>query len=243
MIKDKFYLIQENVEKTTNEIKFELDKIVKRPLIKKIYYKIFPQNEIKEFEIAFNYLKEKQQELFQYQLLLKELFNQLQKENDELIAKINELKQNKDKESLEKIVQLKMQYITNKEMIVNQIPVIDEMINSFLLKLEKALPHMESAIKKRIMINTSLKALSMLIDNVIELEKFAKDLEKQNSKVIEELVINSTEKIINSIDIEYYKNMKKRNEKLFKLYQESKEKYMEKLIELNNELDEIEERS
>jgi hypothetical protein len=234
---EKFYELQENVKQTTEDIKFQLDKIVKRPLIKKIFYKMFPKNEIKEFEIAFDYLKTKQFELIKFKEILNKLYDELVNENEELLKRISELE--KDKSNIEEITQLKMRYITNMELIKNQIPIVDEMIETFVSKLEKALPHMEATIKKRLMINTTLKSLSLLIDNVIELENYAKELEKQNVSMIEKLVSESTEKIINSIDIEYYKNMNERNKKLQNLYNESKEKYYKKLEELNSELDKI----
>ena len=234
---NKFYEIQENVEKTTEEIRLRLDKIVKRPFYKKLYYKVFPTSEIKEFQIAFDYLTNKKNELIQSRILINKLYDNLIKENEELIKEIKRFDKEKD---IENATQLRMKFTTNQEMIVNQIPIVIDMIDTFIGKLEKALPHMESTIKKRLIVNTTLKSLSMLIDSVIEMENFSKELEKQNTMLIKKMVSETNKKVIGSVDVDYYKDMRKRNEELQKIYTEAKQEYFKKLNELNTELKKIE---
>ena len=230
----EFYAIQTGVEKTTADIKSKMDKIVNKSIFKKIYYKIFPKTEFQEFQMAFEYLLDKKNEMYSYKNTLEKMNSELKKENEELEKTILELE--KTDEDKETIVQMRGRLVTNAEMIMNQIPITIDMIDTFLNKLEKTLPHMETTIKKRIMINTSLKALALLIDNVIELEEYSKSLEKQNISMIDELVGTTTEKIINSVDIEHYKLINERNKSMKTKYDKMKMDYFSKLDKLDKEL-------
>jgi hypothetical protein len=159
----------------------------------------------------------------------------LEEENNKISVEIEKLKQ-KDKKDMEILVQLESKYVVNKEFLENQIPIVTDLISNTLIKLEKSLPFLEQTLHNQLSINVAVKALSIVIDDVIALENFSKQLEKENMALIDKLVTNSTEKIINSIDIEYYKGMKERNQQLRNKFNEAKTRYFNKLSELEVEL-------
>jgi len=231
----EFMQLSTEIEKTAQDINLNLDKIVNRPLLKKIVYKIMPKNEYKDLEIALKYLYEKRNNLIRHHQVLEKLNLELDQENQKIQIQIDKI-ESKSNIDMELLVNLRTKYVENSELLSNQIPILMELIETTLTKLEKALPFIERTIKNRLTINTSLRALNLLIDNVIELEEYSKKLEKQNAKIIDELVTESTKKIINSVDIEYHKQMKKRNEELRKKYSDAKKVYFEKLELLNEEL-------
>jgi hypothetical protein len=231
----EFTQLSTEIEKTAQYININLDKIVHRPIIKKIMYKLMPKNEFKDLEIALTYLYQKRNDLIKHNQVLEKLNNDLKIENNKIQEQINKIESNENID-IELLVNLRTKYVENSELLTNQIPILIELIGTTLTKLEKALPFIERTIKNRLTINTSLKSLNLLIDNIIELENYSKNLEKQNAKIIDELVLDSTQKIINSVDIEYHKQMKKRNEELKRKYSNAKKIYFEKLEQLNEEL-------
>jgi len=190
---------------------------------------------LKELESVFEYFKTKKSELYEHRENLINLEMELQNENKELEKHIKILKNKKDKD-VELLVQLETKLVTNTEILMNEIPILTEMVENILTKLEKTLPFIERTIKQRLTINTTLKTLQFVIEKTIELEEYSKKLEIENSKTIKRMVTTSTEMIINSIDIEYYKDMKKRNKELTKLFETSKKKYMNKMSKMEKEL-------
>jgi len=231
----EFTKLSTEIEKTAQDINLNLDKIVHRTLIKKLAYKIFPKNEFKDLEVALSYLYQKRNDLIGHQQILEQLNVELKQENHKIQEQIDKIESNPNVD-MELLVNLRTKFVENSELLTNQIPILIELIGTTLTKLEKALPFIERTIKNRLTINTSLKALNLLIDNVIELEVYSKKLEKQNAKIIDALVTDSTQKIINSVDIEYHKQMKQRNIELKKKYSDAKKLYFEKLENLNEEL-------
>ena len=231
----EFTKLSTEIEKTAQDINLNLDKIVHRPLIKRIAYKIFPKNEFRDLEVALSYLYQKRNDLIGHQQILEQLNVELNQENQKIQEQIDKIESSPNID-IELLVNLRTKFVENSELLTNQIPILIELIGTTLTKLEKALPFIERTIKNRLTINTSLKALNLLIDNVIELENYSKKLEKQNAKIIDALVTDSTQKIINSVDIEYHKQMKQRNIELKKKYSDAKKLYFEKLENLNEEL-------
>ena len=193
---------------------------------------------MKELESVFEYFKTKKSELYEHRENLINLEMELQNENKELEKHIKILKNKKDKD-VELLVQLETKLVTNTEILMNEIPILTEMVENILTKLEKTLPFIERTIKQRLTINTTLKTLQFVIEKTIELEEYSKKLEIENSKTIKRMVTTSTEMIINSIDIEYYKDMKKRNKELTKLFETSKKKYINKMVKMEKELTSI----
>jgi len=231
----EFTKLSTEIEKTAQDINLNLDKIVHRPLIKRIAYKIFPKNEFRDLEVALSYLYQKRNDLIGHQQILEQLNVELNQENQKIQEQIDKIESSPNID-IELLVNLRTKFVENSELLTNQIPILIELIGTTLTKLEKALPFIERTIKNRLTINTSLKALNLLIDNVIDLENYSKKLEKQNAKIIDALVADSTQKIINSVDIEYHKQMKQRNIELKKKYSDAKKLYFEKLENLNEEL-------
>jgi len=173
----EFTKLSTEIEKTVQDINLNLDKIVHRPLIKRIIYKVFPKNEFKDLEIALSYLYEKRNYLTKYLQILEKLNVELEEENKELQKQIDKIESSPNID-IELLVNLRTKFVENSELLTNQIPILIELIGTTLTKLEKALPFIERTIKNRLTINTSLKALNLLIDNVIELENYSKELEK-----------------------------------------------------------------
>jgi len=232
------YSLSENINSTSKDIDKHLEKIVKIPFYKKILFKLSKNSQLKELETAFDYFKMKKAELYEHRENLLNLKMELQNENKELEKHIKILKNKKNKD-IELLVQLETKLVTNTEILMNEIPILTELVENILTKLEKTLPFIERTIKQRLTINTTLKTLQFVIEKTIELEEYSKKLEIENSKTIKKMVSTSTEMIINSIDIEYYKDMKKRNEELTKLFETSKKKYMNKMAKMEKELTDI----
>ena len=232
------YSLSENINSTSKDIDKHLEKIVKIPFYKKILFKLSKNSQLKELETAFDYFKMKKAELYEHRENLLNLEMELQNENKELEKHIKILKNKKNKD-IELLVQLETKLVTNTEILMNEIPILTELVENILTKLEKTLPFIERTIKQRLTINTTLKTLQFVIEKTIELEEYSKKLEIENSKTIKKMVSTSTEMIINSIDIEYYKDMKKRNEELTKLFETSKKKYMNKMAKMEKELTDI----
>jgi len=232
------YSLSENINSSSKDIDKHLERIVKQPLYKKILYKFSKNSQLKELESVFEYFKTKKAELYTHREELKNLGDVLLNENKELEKHIKILKTKEDKD-MELLVQLETKLVTNTEILMNEIPVLTELLENILNKLEKTLPFIERTIKQRLTINTTLKTLQFVIEKTIELEEYSKKLEVENSKTIKRMVTTSTEMIVNSIDIDYYKDMKKRNEELTKLFETSKKKYMNKMTKMEKELSEI----
>jgi len=232
------YSLSENINSSSKDIDKHLEKIVKIPFYKKILFKISKNSQLKELESVFEYFKTKKAELYEHRENLINLKMELQNENKELEKHIKILKNKKNKD-VELLVQLETKLVTNTEILMNEIPILSEMVENILTKLEKTLPFIERTIKQRLTINTTLKTLQFVIEKTIELEEYSKKLEIENSKTIKRMISTSTEMIVNSIDIEYYKDMKKRNKELTKLFETSKKKYMNKMLKMEKELTSI----
>jgi hypothetical protein len=230
---EKFYEISTQINSTVQNVDNVLERIVKKPKYKKIIYKIFPKSEIAQIEEAILVLKERKVEMYQQKQILQQLENDLKIENQKILETLEN--ENLD---LELVTQLKSKQIINQELL-NQIPILFDLIRTNIIKLEKSLPFLEKTLKDQNTIKVTLKSLQLLVQNVIELENYSKKLEKENHKLLKEMVTNTTDMIVNSIDIEYYKDMKKRNEELSKTFQKAKQNYLEKLQKLENELDGI----
>jgi len=233
------YEISSGINSLVKDVNGTLEKITNKPLHKKIFYKFFPKSEFKELQEAVEILKVKKNKLYEYKESLKILKLNLENENSKIDNEIKKLKEKNG--DIEIIVQLESKYVVNKEFIENQIPIINELISNTLIKLEKSLPFLEQTIQNQLAINVAIKSLSIIIDDIITLENYSKKLEKENSELINKLVTSSTEKIINSIDIDYYKNMKERNKQLRNKFAKAKENYFKKLMELEKELINIKE--
>jgi len=229
------YTLSENINSSSRDIDKHLERIVKQPLYKKIIFKFSKNSQLKELESVFEYFKNKKNELYTHREELKNLELELLNENKELEKHIKILKAKKNKD-IELLVQLETKLVTNSEILMNEIPVLTELLENILTKLEKTLPFIERTIKQRLTINTTLKTLQFVIEKTIELEEYSKKLEIENSKTIKRMVTTSTEMIINSIDVDYYKDMKKRNEELSKLFETSKKKYINKMTKMEKEL-------
>jgi len=232
------YTLSENINNSSRDIDKHLERIVKQPLFKKILFRFSKNSQLKELESVFEYFKTKKSDLYTHREELKNLGTELLNENKELGKHIKLLKSKKDKD-IELLVQLETKFVTNTEILMNEIPVLTELLENILTKLEKTLPFIERTIKQRLTINTTLKTLQFVIEKTIELEEYSKKLEIENSKTIKRMVTTSTEIIVNSIDVDYYKDMKKRNEELVKLFETSKKKYMNKMTKMEKELSSI----
>jgi len=229
------YEISDKIQNSSKLIDKKIDDIINIPFYKKIIYRFSKNRQLKELEEAFEFFKLKKDELYGHKNALKELEVVLRNENRELEKHIKRIKSRKNQDT-ELLVQLETKLVINTEILTNEIPIINDMIENILVKLEKTLPFIERTIKQRLTINTALKTLQFVIEKTIELEEYSKKLERENSQTIKKMVTQSTEMIINSIDIDYYKDMRKRNEELQKLFETSKRKYYKKLERLEKEL-------
>ena len=232
------YALSENINNSSRDIDKHLERIVKQPFYKRIIFRFSKNSQLKELEDVFEYFKTKKTDLYTHREELKNLEIELLNENKELEKHIELLKSKKDKD-IELLVQLETKLVTNTEILMNEVPVLTELLENILTKLEKTLPFIERTIKQRLTINTTLKTLQFVIEKTIELEDYSKKLEIENSKTIKRMVTTSTEMIVNSIDIDYYKDMKKRNKELTELFETSKKKYIEKMIKMEKELSNI----
>ena len=232
------YKLSDEITTSSKDIDKHLEKIINVPFYKKIMFKFSKNKQLRELEEAFNYFENKKNQLYVHKEEIKNLESILLQENKQLEKHIAKLKNKKDAD-VELLVQLETKMVVNSEILMNEIPILNEMISNILNKLEKTLPFIERTVKQRLTINTTLKTLQYVIEKTIELEEYSKQLEIQNSKTIKRMVSTSTEMIVNSIDIEYYKNMKKRNEELTKLFETSKKKYAEKMAKMEKELTSI----
>lgn len=232
------YEISEKIQFSSKDIDKKLRNIIERPLIKKVIFFFNKNKQLQDLEDTFEFFNDKKDELFTRKEELKNLKNVLLSENIKLEEQITKLKSSENKD-VELLVQVETKLVVNTEILTNEIPILLDMIENILVKLEKTLPFIERTIKQRLIVNGSLKTLNYVIKKTIELEEYSKSLEKQNSKEIKKLVSESTELIINSIDVDYYKNMKQRNKELTDLFRTSKEKYFNRLKQVEKELSEI----
>ena len=232
------YKISEKIQSSSKDIDKQLHNIVERPLIKKVVYFFNKNKQLQDLEDAFEFFNGKKDELFTRKEELKNLGTMLLSENTKLEEQISKLKSSEEND-VELLVQMETKLVVNKEILMNEVPILLDMIENILVKLEKTLPFIERTIKQRLVVNGSLKTLNYVIKKTIELEEYSKTLEKENSKAIKSLVSESTEMIINSIDVDYYKDMKERNKELTSLFKTSKEKYYNKLNQMEKELTEI----
>ena len=240
--KEDIYGISTKIEDFSKEIDKKLVSIVEKPLYKKILFKFSKNRQLKELENVFDFFKGKTEELHSCKNELLNLKDILENENKSLDKEMKRLKRQKqpDKEIL---VQIETKLVINSEILMNEIPILIDMIEVILTKLAKTLPFIERTIKQRLVVNGSLKTLQFVIKKTIELEEYSKSLEKENSQMIKKMVTSSNEMIVNSIDINYYKDMKKRNEELAKLFMNSKAKYHKKMEQMEKELSGIIDRS
>ena len=236
--KKDLYEISKIIQTTTGDIDKRIDSFIKPSFMKRILRVINKNNELKQLETAMDFFVVKKSELIQYRNDLKVLNVELNEENKNLEKEIKKMKRLKDPDK-EILIQMETKLVINHEMQINEIPILIELIENILVKLEKTLPFIERTIKQRLSINTSLKTLKFVIEKTVELENYSKKLEKENSKEIKNLVTSSTDLLINSIDVDYYKDMHKRNRELNKLFNDSKDKYNKKLIKLEKELSSI----
>ena len=240
MNKLDIYAISNNVKNVGNEIDVKLSKIVNIPLHKKFIYLFSKDKQLAEIENAFNYFREKQSGLSNHLTELNELEKFLNEENVSLKQTIDSIKSKpKEEQDIEILVQVESKLLINKEMLLNEIPITKELIETIIIKLEKTMPFLERIIKQKLIINGSLKTLNFVIKKIIELENYSKKLEKENSKEIKSLIESSSNTIINSIDIEYYKDMNKRNQELRELFAKSKQEYFDKLQRMEKDLSEL----
>jgi len=232
------YKISDSISDSSQIIDSKLKSIINQPIYKKILYKFSKNKQMQELEDVSTFFKNKNEELKKHKEELVNLREILTDENSNLEHEIVNFKNHNDYDK-ELLIQLETKLIINNEILMNEIPMLLEMIDVVINKLAKTLPFIERTIKQRLTINGSLKTLQLVIEKTIELENFSKKLEKENSETIKRMVTSSNELIVNSIDIDYYKDMQKRNEELAKLFAESKEKYYDKINKLEQELSNI----
>lgn len=232
------YKISDSISDSSQIIDSKLKSIINQPIYKKILYKFSKNKQMQELEDVSTFFKNKNEELKKHKEELVNLREILTDENSNLEHEIVNFKNHNDYDK-ELLIQLETKLIINNEILMNEIPMLLEMIDVVINKLAKTLPFIERTIKQRLTINGSLKTLQLVIEKTIELENFSKKLEKENSETIKRMVTSSNELIVNSIDIDYYKDMQKRNGELAKLFAESKEKYYDKINKLEQELSNI----
>lgn len=240
MEKIDIYSISEGVKNIGGDIDIKLGKIVNVPLHKKFLYLFSKNKQLKELEDVFDYFKEKNGDLSNHLVELSELERFLNEENITLKQTIDTIKSKpKEEQDIEILVQAESKLLVNKEMLLNEIPITRELVENIVVKLEKTMPFLERIIKQKLIINGTLKTLNFVIKKIIELEDYSKKLEKENSKEIKSLIESSTKTIVNSIDVEYYKDMNKRNKELKDLFSKSKQEYFDRLQSMEKELSSI----
>jgi len=249
-VEDKFFEISGNLGDLSENINSSLEKLTKRSIFKKIYQKFVPSSSLAELENVYEDLEEKEKKLREYHSQLLTIKETLENENVEIDkniviykTKMQECANNGDDMGetgfLEVLVSLESKKVNNTELITNQIPVLTDMIRTFLGKISKTLPFLKMTLRNQIEVSSALKTLSILIESVQELEKFSMDLEKANSAAINSLTKKVHAQIVKGVDVEYYKEIGKRNAQHKREYEENKLEYKKKLQEMDKALSEI----
>ena len=244
---ERFYTISDNLTDISENINKNLEKLTKKSFVKKIIHKFFPQSSIVEIEVVYKELEEKEKILKESFIELNKMKEQIKIENEKILFYLKELEEklkiaredkdtNLEVELLEIIVTFESKLANNNELVINQLPVLTNLINTFLSKVNKTLPFLKMTLQNQLKVNSAIKTLTILIESVEELEKFSKELERQNSKIIYGLIENVNKKMAKNIDIEYYKDTQRRNSEFKVKYEKSMNEYLSKLNELKSVL-------
>jgi len=244
---ERFYTISDNLTDISENINKNLEKLTKKSFVKKIIHKFFPQSSIVEIEVVYKELEEKEKILKESFIELNKMKEQIKIENEKILFYLKELEEklkiaredkdtNLEVELLEIIVTFESKLANNNELVINQLPVLTNLINTFLSKVNKTLPFLKMTLQNQLKVNSAIKTLTILIESVEELEKFSKELERQNSKIIYGLIENVNKRMAKNIDIEYYKDTQRRNSEFKVKYEKSMNEYLSKLNELKSVL-------
>jgi len=246
---ERFYTISDNLTDISENINKNLERLTKKSFVKKIIHKFFPQSSIAEIEVVYKELEEKEKILKEFFIELNKMKEQIKIENEKILLNKKELEEklktakedkntNLEVELLEIIVTLESKLANNNELVINQLPVLTNLINTFLSKVNKTLPFLKMTLQNQLKVNSAIKTLTILIESVEELENFSKELERQNSKIIYGLIENVNKRMAKNIDIEYYKDTQRRNSEFKAKYEKSMNEYLSKLNELKGVLKE-----